>query len=61
MSKPPLPQPVTVEGNRLMFTRAQLIAYGRACFEAGQADKPAPKAEPSDDVSKLFRAFGMSP
>ena len=58
MTTPPLPIPITVEGNRTVYTRAQLIAYGKACFTAGQA---TPTAAPSDNVSKLFKAFGMTP
>jgi len=68
---PPLPQPITVEGNRLMYTRAQMIDYGQACAEDAMAKIDAsrmkhnasgqPKAAPSDEVNRLFKAFGMTP
>lgn len=63
---PPLPQPITVEGCRLMFTRAQLLEYGlaraEAAYQAGYRDgQRQPKAAPSDDLSKLFKTFGMKP
>lgn len=59
----PLPEAVTVDGCRLLYTRAALLEYGLARAEAAyaegyraaQAEKPAP----NDAVSRLFGAFGM--
>jgi len=62
----PLPESVTVEGCRMLYTRAALLEYGLVRAEAAYCEgyrvARADKAEPkSDDVSKLFRAFGMTP
>ena len=60
MTMPDLPTPITVEGNRLMFTRVMLIAYGEACFAAGQQHSQVNQIKPNDDVSKLFKSFGVA-
>lgn len=62
----PLPESVTVDGCRILYTRAALLEYGLARAEAAyaegyqtaQVEKAAPK---NDGVSELFRAFGMKP
>lgn len=60
----PLPESVTVDGCRILYTRAALLEYGLARagaaysegYRAAQAEKAAPI---NDDVAKLFSAFGM--
>lgn len=37
----PLPIPTIIDGNRLMYTKRDMIEYGKKCFAEGMACKPA--------------------
>lgn len=68
---PKLPTPETVDGNRLMYTRSQMVEYGEACAVARIMEIDASRAkhntsgQPKTDIPDFMRGMmgmmGMKP